>query len=382
MIDRKIENRLKYLTTKFPVLFLTGPRQSGKSTLLRNVFSDYKYVSLEEPDIRLMAESDPRGFLENYRDKTIIDEAQYVPQLFSYIQSTVDRDNHLGMYILSGSQNFLLMQQITQSLAGRAAVLKLLPFSYQELDSALLAPETIDKMMFTGGYPRIYDKQIAPVDFYPNYIQTYIERDVRLLKNVKDLSLFIKFLRLCAGRTGQLLNVSALSNESGINVATVQSWISVLEASYVLFLLKPYYKNYNKRLTKSSKLYFYDTGLTCSLLGINQYEQLATHYLRGELFENWVISEYLKKCYSLAQQPEIYFWRDSNANEVDLLIEKNNSIEAVEIKSGSTMNSSYFKGLNVFRKLSDIPVDSCKVVYTGESSYTTTNGIFVPWKEW
>jgi len=382
MVERQIKNSLKHYLEKFPVVLLTGPRQSGKSTLLKHSFPDYDYVSLEEPDIRLLAETDPRGFLANYPRETIIDEAQYVPQLFSYIQSITDKENSVGRFILSGSQNFLLMQSITQSLAGRAAILKLLPFSYSELNNASLAPETINKSLFTGGYPRIYDKQILPNEFYPNYIQTYVERDVRLLRNITDISLFIRFVKLCAGRIGQILNIASLANECGINVITANAWLSVLETSYIAFQLKPYHNNYNKRLVKSPKLYFYDTGLACSLLGIENENQLQTHYFRGELFENWIISECLKNSYAVGKEPSIYFWRDSNGVEIDLLIEKGGELSAIEIKSGSTMNTDFFKNLLLWQKFSAMPNDNLTVVYGGEQSYQTKNGKFLSWKEW
>jgi predicted AAA+ superfamily ATPase len=298
------------------------------------------------------------------------------------MQTMVDRDNVPGMYILSGSQNFLLMQNVSQSLAGRAAVLKLLPFSYQELNYASRAPKTPDEAIFWGGYPRIFDKNMYPGEFYPHYIQTYLERDVRLLRNIPDLSLFIRFIKLCAGRIGQLLNISSLANECGINTVTAQAWLSVLETSYVLFQLKPYYKNWHKRLTKSPKLYFIDTGLACSLLSIDNTTQLNTHYIRGALFENLVIAEYLKKSYNLAKEPSIFFWRDSNGNEIDLLIEKGESLEAIEIKSNDTMNFFHFKGLDYWQKLIGAASTSCHVVYTGTHTMQTTHGQYVAWTEW
>ncbi len=381
MRSRNIYNRLCYFTEKFPVVTLTGPRQSGKSTLLRTSFPNYNYISLEEPDIRLMAENDPKGFLSNLEGKTIIDEVQYVPDLFSYIQTRVDNENIPGMYILSGSQNFLLMQRITQTLAGRTAILKLLPFSYSEI-KALDKGKSIDDLILYGGYPRIYDKNILPDEFYPHYIQTYVERDVRQLRNITDLSLFIRFLKLCAGRIGQLLNLSSLANDCGINVATAQAWISLLETSYIVFQLKPYYKNFNKRLVKSSKLYFYDTGLACSLLSIEKSEQVNTHYLRGELFENWIIAEYIKQSYAKAKEPSIYFWRDSNGREIDLLVERGGTLEAFEIKSSSTMNPDHFKGLRHWQEISGSLPASCHVIYTGEMSFKNSYGNYIPWQKW
>jgi predicted AAA+ superfamily ATPase len=382
MVERNVTDKLLYLTTKFPVVTLTGARQCGKSTLLKSSFPDYRYVTLEDLDIRRQAIEDPRGFLNNFGAKTIIDEAQYAPDLFSYIQTKTDAENETGMYILSGSQNFLLMQNITQSLAGRTALLKLAPFSISELKRASLLPVSLNDWLFTGGYPRIYDRSIFPTDFYPNYIQTYIERDVRQLREINSATQFVRFLKLCAARTGQLLNVNSLANECGITTLTANAWLSVLETGNILFLLKPYYKNYNKRLIKSPKLYFYDTGLAASLLGLENSMQLSTHYLRGELFENMVIAEYMKKEFAKGKEPQIYFWRDSNQNEVDLLIETGNSLQAVEIKSSATLDIHYFKGLIHFQKISDITQNNLTVVYSGDADYATQTGKFISWKNW
>jgi len=382
MVKRDITDKLQYLATKFPVVTLTGARQCGKSTLLKSCFPSYRYVTLEDLDIRQQAVEDPRGFLANFGTKTIIDEAQYAPDLFSYIQTKVDAENETGMYLLSGSQNFLLMQSIAQSLAGRTALLKLAPFSVQELKRASLLPVSLNDWLLTGGYPRIYDKNISPTDFYPNYIQTYVERDVRQLREINNLSQFIRFLKLCAARVGQLLNINSLANECGITVPTVNAWLSVLETGNIIFLLKPYYKNYNKRLIKSPKLYFYDTGLVSSLLGLENSMQLSTHYLRGELFENMVIAEYLKKEFAKGKEPQIYFWRDSNQNEVDLLIEIGGTLQAVEIKSGATLNDNYFKGLTLFQQISNTDKNNLTVVFGGDADYTTQTGRFVSWKNW
>ena len=380
MIERDITDKLHYLSTKFPVVTLTGARQCGKSTLLKSCFPTYRYVSLEDLDIRRQAIEDPRGFLSNFGIKTIIDEAQYAPDLFSYIQTKVDAENETGIYFLSGSQNFLLMQSITQSLAGRTALIKLAPFSIQELKRASCLPASLNDWLFTGGYPRIYDKAIDPTDFYPNYIQTYIERDVRLLRQIINLSQFVRFLKLCAARVGQLLNVNSLAIECGITVPTVNAWLSVLETGNILFFLKPYYKNFNKRLIKSPKLYFYDTGLVASLLGLENAMQLSTHYLRGELFENMVVVEYIKRKFAQGREPQIYFWRDSNQNEVDLLIESGGALHAVEIKSGATLNNSYFKGLHIFQQIAGIDTNNLSVIYGGDSDYTTPNGNYISWK--
>jgi len=366
---------------KFPIVTLTGPRQSGKSTLLKSILPDYNYVSMEDPDNRLIANEDPRGFLKTYPDKTIIDEVQRVPELFSYLQTHVDAENREGMYYLAGSQNFLLMQSISQSLAGRTAILKLLPFSHREMKKAEIIPTSVNNEIFQGGYPRIYDKKIQPTDFYPSYIQTYIEKDLRLLKNIDDLSKFIRFIKLCAGRIGQLLNLSSLANETGIAVSTVQSWLSVLEASYIIYLLKPDHHNYSKRLIKSPKLYFCDTGLASSLLGIEDEKQLSTHFLRGGLFENMVINEFIKDAFNNGKEPNLSFWRDSTGNEVDLLISIKGKQLAYEIKSGATYSSDDFKGIKVWANLSKTSPDDCYVIYSGDKRLSTSYGEVIPWDE-
>jgi len=382
MIERVLKEKIIYFAKKFPVVTLTGARQCGKSTLLKNCFPDYRYVSLEDIDVRYIAQNDPRGFLSKYDDKTIIDEAQIVPELFSYIQTKVDSANKEGMYILSGSHNFLLMQSITQSLAGRTAVMKLFPFSWRELQNTEHADDSINQLIFTGGYPRIYDKKIHPDEFFPSYIQTYIERDVRLIKNINDVSVFIRFLKLCAGRTGQLLNILSIANECGISHTSAQSWLSILETSNIIYLLKPYYKNFNKRLIKSAKLYFYDTGLVCSLLGIELHKQLISHYYRGELFENWIISEYFKNNFTGTKEPNIYFWRDSNGNEVDLVIENGNDLKAVEIKSGSTFKPDFLKGLKNWQKISGISSQNTSLVYGGDEDLILNDINIFSWKTW
>lgn len=379
MIERNIIDKIQYLLTKYPVVTITGTRQCGKSTLLRNGFPTMRYVSLEDPDLREFAIDDARGFLNNFGTPLIIDEAQYAPKLFSYIQTRIDSENQTGMYILSGSHNFLLMESISQSLAGRTAILKMAPFSISELTHADLLPE-LNEWLFTGGFPRIYDKQINPVDFFPSYFQTYIERDVRLLRNINDLSHFVRFVKLCAARIGQLLNINALANECEVSVQTINSWLSVLETSYVIYLLKPYHNNFNKRLVKSPKLYFCDTGLAASLLGMENARQMDTHYLRGELFENMVIMEFIKQEYAQGREPNISFWRDSNQNEIDLLVERGLDLQAYEIKSSATMKTDYFKGLNKFAALAQLPKESLHVVYGGDVNYLTSFGDLISWK--
>lgn len=379
MIERNIIDKIQYLLTKYPVVTITGTRQCGKSTLLRNGFPTMRYVSLEDPDLREFAIDDARGFLNNFGTPLIIDEAQYAPKLFSYIQTRIDSEGQTGMYILSGSHNFLLMESISQSLAGRTAILKMAPFSISELTHANLLPE-LNEWLFTGGFPRIYDKQINPVDFFPSYFQTYIERDVRLLRNINDLSHFVRFVKLCAARIGQLLNINALANECEVSVQTINSWLSVLETSYVIYLLKPYHNNFNKRLVKSPKLYFCDTGLAASLLGMENARQMDTHYLRGELFENMIIMEFIKQEYAQGREPNISFWRDSNQNEIDLLVERGLDLQAYEIKSSATMKTDYFKGLNKFAALAQLPKESLHVVYGGDVNYLTSFGDLISWK--
>ena len=380
MIDRQLKERIETLAKQYPIVTLTGPRQSGKSTLLRHAFPEYNYVSLEDLDMRTLAAEDPRGFLATYADRTIIDEAQRVPTLFSYLQTHTDRAGRTGMYLLAGSHNFLIMETIGQTLAGRTAILRLLPFSHKEMTLGGVLPASVDEEIFTGGYPRIYDRGIAPTDFYPFYIQTYVERDLRLIKNIGNLSRFMRFVKLCAGRIGQLLNLSSLANECGVAVSTATEWLSVLQASYLCYLLQPDHNNFAKRLVKTPKLYFYDTGLACSLLGIQSASQLATHFLRGGLFENLVINEFVKAAYNAGREPQLTFWRDSTGNEVDLLHYTGGEVHAYEIKSGATASTDYFKGLAKWAKLSGAPAGQCHAIYCGEQSMMTSQGEVVSWK--
>lgn len=378
MIQRLLEDKLIFLAQKFPVITVTGPRQSGKTTLVRKSFPDKKYISLEDLDNRKFAQEDPRGFLKSY-ENAIIDEAQKVPDLFSYIQTKVDEDNIPGQYILTGSQNFLLFEKISQSLAGRVAILKLLPFSYEEL-AASGVKEDYENYLLNGLYPRMYDKDISPEDFYPSYVQTYVERDVRMIENIMDLGKFQLFLKMCAGRTGQLLNLSSIANECGISRTTASSWISILEASYIIFLLKPHHNNFNKRIVKMPKLYFYDTGLASYLLGIHSVEQLKTHYSRGALFESFIISELVKKAYNQGREPHYYFWRDKVGNEIDLLVEDGLRLIPIEIKSGRTVNDSYFKGLRYWNKISGSDEKGI-LLFGGDLRQEREKFRVVPWRE-
>ncbi len=378
MIQRDIQDKILLLAEKFPVISVTGPRQSGKTTLLKELFPNYRYESLEEPDTRLFAASDPRNFL-GQENKMIIDEIQRVPELFSYLQTITDNTNVNGQFIISGSQSFLLNQHISQSLAGRVAILNLMPLSLNEITNHGIIEKKYEKLIFQGFYPRLYDKNIDPVDFYPNYIQTYLERDVRLLQNIHDLTVFIRFLKLCAGRTGQLLNLTSLANDCGISVNTAKSWISVLEASYIVFLLHPHFKNFNKRLVKMPKLYFIDTGLASSLLEIHSETQLSTHYLRGNLFENFIISEFNKTRYNKGLRNNCFFWRDNKGTEIDCIVEDGNKLTPIEIKSGNTFNTDFFKNLNYWNKLSGNPIENSYVIYGGENTRETKDGNLLSW---
>jgi len=380
MIQRELKNKLIHLADKFPVISVTGPRQSGKTTLIKTTFPEYKYETLEDPDTRLFAQNDPRAFLEGSK-KMVIDEIQRVPELFSYIQSISDENNIGGQFIISGSQSFLMNEKISQSLAGRVAILHLMPFSYGELIQGGYDFPDFNELIFNGFYPRIYDKKIAPADFYPNYIQTYIERDVRQLKNIQDLNLFVRFLKLCAGRTGQLLNLSSLANETGISVNSAKAWLSVLEASFIIFMLQPHYKNFNKRLVKMPKLFFFDTGLIASLLEVQSAQQLSTHYLQGAIFENFIISELLKNRYHKGLRNNLYFWRDHKGMEIDCIIENGNDLIPLEIKSAKTYSESFFKNIVAWRKLSGKATDNCYVIYGGDKKAKTSMGNLYNWKE-
>lgn len=379
MIHRDLQTKMEELSAKFPFVLLTGPRQSGKSTLARMTFPDYKYVSFSDIDTRTFAREDPRGFIATYPDSTIIDEVQKEPSILSYLQTHTDNENRAGMYVLTGSQNMLLMSSVDETLAGRVGILTLLPFSHRELSEAGICPASINDEIFSGGYPRLYDKGIAPVDYYPNYISTYVERDVRDIRKVGDLSLFVRFIKLCAGRIGQLLNVSSLSVECGVSQTTAQNWLSILEQCYIIYLLRPDHRNFSKRLVKSPKLYFFDTGLACSLLEIGSASQIASHYLRGGLFENMVINELVKKRQNAGQEANFSFWRDSNGNEVDLLVPDADGPFAYEIKSGATFKSEFFKGLDYWSRLSSADSSHKAVIYSGDRPLKTSDGDVIPW---
>jgi len=384
MYKRKFQAYLLQKAKEYPILTLIGPRQSGKSTLCRNAFPHYNYVNLEEIDVRTFAIQDPRSFLKQYPAPVIIDEIQRAPDLLSYIQVRVD-ENPQDSYILTGSQQLLLMEKVTQSLAGRTFIAKLLPFSHQELlQKEETANQDLDTFLYKGGYPRIYDKDLNANEWLSQYFQTYVERDVRQILNVENLALFERFIRLCAGRIGQLLDLSSLANDCGISSPTANAWLSVLKTSFICFTLQPHFKNFNKRLIKSSKLYFWDSGLACYLLQIKNSEQLAQHPLRGNLFENWVITEKYKESYFSGQEPSYYFWRDQKGHEVDLVEDRSTFLYPMEIKSGATFHADFLKNISYLNDLqgSSVPEDQrggC--IYGGDLSFEFKQHPVVSWKE-
>lgn len=343
------------------------------------MFADYRYVSLENPDNRSFAENDPNGFLKLYNKKVIFDEVQRVPLLFSYLQSIVDESKIMGQFILSGSQNFHLMQSITQSLAGRVALFRLFPFDFNELGKAGLLNNNFTDTMLRGFYPAIFDRDIPPKIFYSNYIQTYIHRDITELIAVKDTRLFQNFLGLCATRAGQLLNLNALANECGISQPTAKSWLSALESSYIIFQLSPYYKNFSKRIVKTPKLYFYDTGLLLHLLKITNKEQVLTHTIKGNLFENLMVSEITKQMHHTNKLRDIWFWRDSAGHEIDLMIDLGTRFKIIEMKAGMTIMPEMFKNMEWFETNSNLSTLSKYLVYGGDQAQTRKSGELIPW---
>ena len=383
MIIRQAQKRLEKLYKLFKVIAVTGPRQSGKTTLVKYAYPHKPYVSLENPDIRQFAIQDPKGFLAQFPNGAILDEVQRAPLLFSYLQEIVDISRHTGQFILTGSNNFLLNQNISQSLAGRVAFLNLLPFSYSELRNYKEFAKPHDHendYILKGFYPPIYDMDIPWNEWLPNYIRSYIERDVRQVKNITDLLVFERFMRLLAGRTGQELNYSSLSVEIGVDVKTIQSWIGILESSYIIYLLKPFHKNYNKTIVKRPKLYFYDTGLACSLLGITQVLHLENHPLRGALFETLVMTELVKMKENKGSDFRLFYWRDKTGREIDILIDKGNSVLPVEIKSGKTFQSDFLKSIRYWMKLSG--EQKAHLVYAGDDTQIRSDGITIaPWKD-
>ncbi|MEP6793518.1 MAG: ATP-binding protein [Saprospiraceae bacterium] len=380
MIQRDAEKKVRLYARQFRALAIVGPRQSGKTTLARQVFPRKPYVSLEDPDERTMAVEDPRYFLKRFKNGAIIDEAQRVPDLFSYLQGLLDSTRRNALFVLTGSNHFMLNESISQSLAGRIGYIDLLPLTISEILRFSRSLSDADSWMLSGGYPEVYDKKRNPAIWYPAYIRTYVERDVRLIKNIGSTSLFTKFLRICAGRIGQLINLSAISNECGIELKTVQSWLSILESSFIIFLLKPHHVNFNKRLVKSPKLYFYDTGLACSLLGISTTSELSLSHFRGSLFENAIVSEKLKIENNKLKGAQLFFWRDNKGVEIDLLSDTGRKVVPTEIKSGSTFNTSFLQNLVRWNELSGN--QGGELIYGGNKTYELSTKIKVKsWKD-
>lgn len=379
MIARTISPRLQKMMSKYPIIGILGPRQSGKTTLARSHFPALGYVSLESPDNREYATKDPRGFLETHKPPVILDEIQKTPELFSYIQEKVDISGKTGQYIITGSQNFTLNEKISQTLAGRIYLAHLPTFTLSELSGANMETGHWQEYAHKGTSPRVWDKDLAPTEWYPSYVQTYLERDVRDMKNISDLRDFQTFLRLCAGRAGQSLVLSSLSNELGVSHNTVKSWISVLEASYLIFLLKPYYKNMKKRLVKSPKLFFLDTGMMTHLLNITDANQIETHPLKGSIFENLVISEIIKTQINSGKTDLGYYIRDKSGNEVDYVTERSGSLSFTEIKASKTFHVDYLKGINYWNKIFGSTTNDRHLIYSGDEERVMNGTQILRW---
>ena len=379
MIERHITNRIEQSLKKFPIVSLTGPRQSGKTTLLKNAFPHFEYYNLERIDHYDLIVSDPIGVLKYKGKGIIIDEAQRYPDIFRTIQVLSDEQNLNGQYILSGSQSFLMNEKISQSLAGRVRIHHLFPFDISELVN--IHKTSSINAIYSGFYPRVLINNIEPEEFYPSYIQTYIERDIRSLQSIDNLRTFNRFLGLCAGRTGQVLNISGLANDTGISVNTAKRWLSLLETSFIIYFLQPYHNNLNKRLIKSPKLYFYDTGLAASLLGIKDPDFISKHYHYGALFENLIVSEIIKYYNHQGKSPAVYYWRDSSGVEIDCVIEKNpQNLVTLEIKAGETFTKDYLKNITQFDKLLSRDIENQKiVVYNGEQDTEINQTRLIPW---
>lgn len=365
ILIRDIESTIMQASKSFKSITILGPRQTGKTTLAKTCFSNYKYFNFENPDTRELALADPRAFLKSTLDGAIFDEIQRVPELLSYAQEILDNTKKKCLYIFTGSNQLDVHKQITQTLAGRTAIFRLLPFSLEELKSSKLKM-SVDEMLYTGFYPGVYSEKQNPTIAYRSYYETYIEKDLRSMLQVKDLRLFQKFMKLCAGRIGQLFNASSLANETGVSVPTIQHWISILQSSNMIFLLEPFHANISKRLVKSPKLYFTDTGFASYLLGIENENQISRDPLRGQLFENMVIIELLKSRYNKGLDPNMYFYRDNHQNEVDCLIKTAKGYEAIEIKSAETFNVDFLKGLEKIKKTLDGKISRTWLVYAGK----------------
>lgn len=380
MIPRAATQTLLHLAQGYPILAITGPRQSGKTTLAKATFAEKRYISLEDPDERLFATEDPRGFLARFPDGAILDEAQHCPALFSYLQTLVDNKRQMGQFVLTGSQQFGLMSNISQTLAGRVGLVQVLPFSLSELQHAGIVVRQLDELLYRGLYPPLYDRDLEPAHWFSNYVMTYVERDVRQLIEVQNLSLFQRFLKMCAARTGQLLNLSSLSNDCGISHTTARKWLSVLEAGYIVFLLQPHHQNFGKRLVKTPKLYFHDTGLAAFLLGIRDTEHLSIHSSRGALFENFVISELLKKRFNAGLSANLYFWRNNIGDEIDVILEQASKLQPIEIKSAQTIAPQFMSGLNKWMGIAGESALPPQLIYGGTESMTRNGVQILSWQ--
>ncbi len=381
MVPRQAASALQRLAQGFPIVAVTGPRQSGKTTLAKAVFAGKTYVSLENPEQREFAERDPRRFLERFGDGAVLDEAQRCPQLLSWLQGWVDTRGRMGDFVLTGSAQFDLVSGMTQSLAGRVGRVELLPLSAAELAGANLLPRSLEAMLCAGGYPALYDRDLAPDDWFANYVATYLERDVRQLIAVRNLTQFQRFVKMCAARSGQLLNLTALGADCGISAVTAREWLSALEASYLVLRLPPYHRNFGKRLTKTPKLYFLDVGLMAWLVGIRDAGAIETHALRGALFGTWVVGEFVKRRLNAGSPADLYFWRDNVGHEVDLLFETPQGLQAVEIKSGSTFASDWPTAAQTFRRFAGPEALPPLIVYGGEGTFEREGCRVMGWRE-
>jgi len=381
MIPRKLSETVLKFAGKYPVISVTGPRQSGKTTLVKSLFPKHKYISLENPETRSIALSDPKSLFDPKDQLMILDEIQYVPELLSYIQVISDETKIHGQFIFTGSQSLILSEKISQTLAGRTAILKLLPFSLSEISKLKQVKDfSYEDFIFKGFYPRTYDEDISPEEFYPFYLETYVQRDVRVIRNVRDLNTFTNFVRLCAGRTGQLLDYSSLAKDIGVSVHTIKGWISILEAGFIVFQLYPYYKNFGKRMIKAPKLYFTDPGLAAFLLGIKNAEQVKTHYLKGSLFENLVVLELLKQRFNHGLPQDLWFFRDSNRNEVDVVAE-NEQLQWIEIKSTRTFSPDFLSAFRFLDKNPDTQIGNKTIIYGGDESFTHKEVKIQSWRD-
>ena len=380
MVSRAIENEFLLLCKEYPIVTVTGPRQSGKTTLAKKLFSKKPYTNFENPLEREAFSSDPTGFLQKFSSGAIFNEVQHLPELLSHLQVLVDQKPVMGQFILTGSQNIAMLDRVTQSLAGRTAILELLPFSLCELRESTKVPKTLEQALFQGGYPPIYDRELRPRNWIENYVTTYIQRDVRSILQIKDLDRFIKFLSICAGQIGQILNYSTIGNACGIDHKTVQSWLSVLRTSHIVEILPPYHQNFKKRLIKSPKLYFKDTGIVSYLLGIEEPDQLRTHPLRGSLFENFVFTELLKQKRNQGKRPNYYFWRTHEGDEINFVEETALGIHVTEVKSTSSFLAQQFT--QYFSKFPKPEmIKQKRVIYGGNSTEKSKEVVVQPWNE-